>query len=218
MKKGTIFLSGGGDIEQTLALDKKYFALLGNQTRILYIPLAMNMSTMVAESCYAWFSNFLAHHDDGSMEVDFSMMISPNDEIDISTFDSLYLGGGNTYKLLNYILNTNLGKNILTFISGGGIVYGGSAGAIILGKDIRTVDFENENNYPNYLGLNLVKDRSIFCHYSAEHDAKLLELSQSMRSDIIAIAENAGVIIDAHGDIKEVVGEAYYFSKSKSKL
>jgi dipeptidase E len=218
MKTGTMFLSGGGDIHQTHEIDKKYFTLLGNNARILYIPLAMEMTMMRAESCYAWFSDLLATHDDGSKEIDFTMMTEQNNSIDLSHFDSVYIGGGNTYKLLDFISKSGLIDRIQTFVTNGGAVYGGSAGAMILGKDIDAVDFENDKNYPYHFGLNLLQGKSISCHYESNHDTKLLELSKKIDSEIIALPENAGLIIDHLGNIKEIVGKVYSFAGSKKLL
>lgn len=57
---------------------------------------------------------------------------------DLKDCSSIFIGGGNTYKLLNELRRTGFDNVLKTFIDQGGIVYGGSAGAIILGKNIQT--------------------------------------------------------------------------------
>ena len=218
MKKGIIILSGGGDINQTFCLDEKFFSLLSSHSRILYIPTAMDLTLFQAESCYHWFSSLISMHVKNDKEVDFTMLNESDLIPDLNLFNSIYLGGGNTYKLLEYIINNGLDKKIREFILNGGIVYGGSAGAMILGKDIRTFEHENDKNYINCQGLNLLKDASISCHYSDIKDEELLIVANKIKSNILALPEESGIIFDGVGDIIEKVGDVFSFDTIKTKL
>lgn len=144
--KGKLILSGGGDLKESYRLDEKYFLYLPPHSKILYIPIALKRDMMGFEACYDWFSTIISTHAK-EKDIDFSMILE-NDVIpDLNVFDSIYLGGGNTFKLLDYVVTKNLSSKIIDFLNIGGVVYGGSAGAIIFGKDIRTVEEENDNNY-----------------------------------------------------------------------
>jgi len=54
------------------------------------------------------------------------------------TIETIYIGGGNTFKLLKELKESGFDKELLKFIKEGKPVYGGSAGALILGKNILT--------------------------------------------------------------------------------
>ena len=210
MKKGRLILSGGGDIEASFDVDKNYFSLLKNNSKILYIPVALDRTSIGFEACYDWFSTLIAKHSKNK-ELDFTMLLE-NDQIpDLMSYNSIYIGGGNTYKLLDYIIKNNLDKKLIDYLKKGGVVYGGSAGAIIFGKDIRTVDEENDMNYPQFLGLNFLRGYSVICHYSKSLDRKIFESVKNIKTKIIALPENSGILLDVKGNVIETIGKVFTF-------
>ncbi|MEX2460688.1 MAG: Type 1 glutamine amidotransferase-like domain-containing protein [Paenibacillaceae bacterium] len=85
----------------------------------------------------------------------------PNE--DLKEYSSIFIGGGNTYKLLHEIRKARFDEVLNSFIDEGGIVYGGSAGAIILGKNIQTCSHLdiNDINIADFEGLNKFNGYSI---------------------------------------------------------
>ena len=146
MEKGYIILSGGGDFKDSFKLDKKFFSFLKLNSRILYIPVALERDKAGYEACRDWFSTVISGHL-REKDISFAMLLGDDEISDLSIYDAIYIGGGNTYKLLDYIYQKKIDKKFLDFIEKGGIIYGGSAGAIVLGKDIRTAEEENDKNY-----------------------------------------------------------------------
>jgi dipeptidase E len=212
--KGILILSGGGDIKESWILDERYFSLLPSHAKILYIPIALKREGVGFEACYDWFSTVISRHAK-EKDIDFSMILE-NDEVpDLQTFDSIYFGGGNTFKLLDYIVNKTLRPQIINYLNSGRIIYGGSAGAIIFGKDIRTVEEENNNNYSYSLGFNLLNDYSIICHYESSSDKEIIKKTQKIGSQIIALPENSGLIISQN--VAELVGTVMVFNVDGSK-
>ena len=57
--------------------------------------------------------------------------------------DILFIPGGNTFHLLAFMRENNLLTRVRGFVSRGGRVFGGSAGAIVLGADIGICDVTN---------------------------------------------------------------------------
>lgn len=216
MKNGHIILSGGGDVEVSFKLDERYFFLLRNNVKILYIPIALDRSAAGFEACYDWFLTLISNHAK-EKDIDFTMLLENDKVPDFSLFDSIYIGGGNTYKLLDYIYRKNIGINIIKYIKGGGIVYGGSAGAIILGKDIRTTKEEYDKNYSNSNGLNLLGGKSVICHYIDSLDQEIFEIVKKINSEIIALPENAGIILSSNNKIVEIVGDVFIFDENNKK-
>lgn len=80
------------------------------------------------------------------------------------------------------------------FAQGGGVLYGGSAGAMVLGKDISTCAWMDSNDVglADTGGLALLGNYSVWCHYSGEHDDAIIRMEQL----ILAVPERSGVVFD----------------------
>src|SRR3989344_8136558 len=214
MSKSYIFLSGGGDIEESFKFDEKYFSLLPNYARILYIPVALKRSSGGFEACYDWFSTLISHPV-GKKEIDFTMLLQKKEIPDFDVFDSVYVGGGNTYKLLDYFVKTGIGQEITKYTEKRGVYYGGSAGAVVVGKDIRTVEEENDKNYQHFNGVNIVGGRSIIPHYNESLDKKIFEMVLKTESEVLAIPEDSGIIL--HENNLEPFGDVFIFDRKSKK-
>jgi dipeptidase E len=107
------------------------------------------------------------------------------------------VGGGNTFKLLRDFRKSGFDKLLLKFHKAGGHIYGGSAGAIILGKTIATAKHadKNEVELTNLKGLNLAKNFAVWCHYQVKDRHNLEILSKDERISILALEESAGAIV-----------------------
>ena len=75
------------------------------------------------------------------------------ENIDFSSYDIIYMIGGNTFYLLKELKEKNLAEKIIQAIDNGVIYVGSSAGSIILGKTIETALPFDEN------WVNLVESR-----------------------------------------------------------
>lgn len=199
-----IFISGGGDISDTYEVDHAYFSSLKGNARILYVPLALDVKSFGFEKLHEWFTTLIATHESTAK---FDILNEDQNIPDLGEYDSVYFGGGNTYKLLDFVLKTDLAKKIKVSLKKDLIIYGGSAGAIILGKDIRTVSEENDKHYKSYEGLNLVGGQSILCHYLRSGLARLNSLAEITNSSILALPENAGISFSKEGEIIHKYGE-----------
>jgi len=213
--RGHIFLSGGGGQEDTVELDEKFFSILPKKATILYIPIALNRNAAGFKACYKWFSDCIFMHAKNKNIK--AKMILQNDKVpELSKFNAVYIGGGNTFKLLTYIIQNELDKKLTNYVKKGGVLYGGSAGAIILGKDINTVKEENEDNSKYSQGLNLLKGLSFICHYQPKLDKKIEASVSELKTPIVALSENAGIAI--HPNSTEIINSVYIFNKKKNKL
>lgn len=70
-------------------------------------------------------------------------------------------------------MKNNWKRELGEYLENGGIVYGGSAGAIVMGGDIATVSEENEIGLSCSVALGFVPNLSIRCHFQ-EVDVPLL--------------------------------------------
>ena len=199
-----LYLSGGGSGKQNHFAYINFFRIIDKSKPILYIPLAME-STMY-KSCYNWFKNEINSYNFDKFEmVKSSLELS---KLDLNNYSALFIGGGNTYKLLSELKeNDNINK-IKKYLLNGGIVYGGSAGAIIFGKDIDGCKLMDKKNDVNTTGFNLINGYSLLCHYNNNNlkinkkylntyskNNKLLFLPEE---DVLVISDNSIKIIGSH--------------------
>lgn len=106
----------------------------------------------------------------------------------------IYIAGGNTYKLLD-IMNKSGFKDYIKDNHMNKVIIGNSAGAVVLGKDIRTSNSENTIGLDDTEGIGLV-DFSICPHYTIDMDSRLESLSRELKHEVVGIPETSGIIID----------------------
>ena len=114
----------------------------------------------------------------------------------LENYSALFIGGGNTFKLLKDLKDSGSFEKIKVFIENNGIVFGGSAGAIILGQCIDTCKYADKNDVDlkDLMGFDVVSHFSFLCHFTNQDKEKtelnkdyLLKLSKNKK--IIALPE-----------------------------
>ena len=97
-----LLLNGGGSTEQLIPTMSKLNEIIDHNKPILYIPLAMDEIEHPYDECYEWFSkqiiNVLVPGLD--MARSFEDLASKN----LNEYSAIFIGGGNTYKLLKGLL------------------------------------------------------------------------------------------------------------------
>lgn len=194
MENKYLFLSGGGDVEDTLVLDSEFFSQLPDGAEILYIPIAMDENQISYDACSDWFTKLISRHC-SNKEVDYTIWTEGKPLPDIEKFSAVYIGGGNTYYLLKTLRDQNVALDLQNFIEEKGMVYGGSAGAIIMGKSIATVSEENTIGLPYDNGLDLLGGFSVRCHYTSADAPLLKQYSLALGQPIIALPETSGIVV-----------------------
>lgn len=213
-----LFLSGGGDIETSYPFDSLFFDSLPQSTNILYIPVAMATTTVKKEMCFDWFSKLISSHSSNDRYLDFTMWNDEDSLPNLRDYDAVYVGGGNTYRLLMVLEKSGMLDALEKYIRNGGIYYGGSAGAVIVGKSLRTVEEENLENYSKHNGMNLINDLSVSPHFSDSEGQRsaIRNICDNYALTIAALPENSGLIIDER-DIS-VYGNMYLYGKEKETI
>jgi dipeptidase E len=195
MKNSRIYLSGGGDEQQSFPLDKFFFGELPKDGRFLYIPVALRGSKLYS-TAHLWMKKVLKLHKRTDLQFENVTDLSISQYENLENFDAIYIGGGNTWNLMKEINNSTFSKKLIKYLKNGGCVYGGSAGAIILGKNINTQNDENKMNLKDISGLGLLHDYSIACHYKeAEQSDQFRKWAIYHNSPIICLAEEAGLVL-----------------------
>ena len=218
-----LILCGGGSGNQNTLANQKLNEIIDHTRPILYIPLAMNEEEHSYDSCYEWIQGELANVD-----IPYIEMVRTFEELaskDLQHYAALYIGGGNTYKLLLGLKQSRAFNNIRNYINNNGIVIGGSAGAVIFGYDINIIASMDRNdiNLTNTRGFDVLSGVSIFPHYTNKK-SKLTEEENKERlnkftNSIIKFSERTGKVIaipeeDAiyvNNDSIELLGTRPYF-------
>lgn len=193
-QKGKLYLGGGGGAEDSIELDKRFLSELKNK-KIVYIPIALTPKENGYESCYDWITSTLTKASNEFVEISMWTDLSKKKINDLENYSGIYIGGGNTYKLLDQIHKTGFDKILSEFYNQGGLVYGGSAGAIILGKTISIVSEENDADYSFSNGLNLLNNKSVLCHFTPNKTDMVNNFLDQHISDLIVLTERSGLII-----------------------
>ena len=148
-----LLLNGGGSDEQLIPTMTKLNEIIDHNKPILYVPLAMNEIEYPYDGCYEWITGELKDVEIPNIE-----MIRSADELSAKNLDDysvIFFGGGNTFKLLNDLKECGAFEKIKEYLNNGGVVFGGSAGAIIFGKDLEAcrLDDVNEVNLSDTSGF-----------------------------------------------------------------
>ncbi len=217
---GRLILSGGGDSEQTLTIDKEFVSFLNTTEPLLYIPIAMDANSIPYESCFEWINSVFNPLGIEKISMWTEKDLKGKRVNDLVRFSAVYIGGGNTYSLLKDLHETGFSEVLTEYVENGGIVYGSSAGAIIFGNNIRTCSHNDRNDVglDSFNGLDFVKEYSIWCHYNREEDHLIHNFVIQNDNPVIALPEETALIVE--GDHLKVIGSkpAYIFNGSSENV
>ncbi len=192
-KDNRMYLSGGGNEKQSFPLDKFFFETFSKNGNFLYIPVALRGNKMYP-TAHLWMKKVLKLHNRNDVQFELADNLAKYQLEDLKKFDAIYIGGGNTWNLMQELRDSGFSQKLVSYIKNGGAVYGGSAGAIILGKNIDTHDDENKINLKNTTGFNLLGDYSVACHYTNDQENLFREWAISHKSPILCLSEETGLI------------------------
>ena len=220
-----LILCGGGSGEQNYLANKKLNEIINHSKPILYVPLALNEVDYPYDGCYEWIKTELSQVDVPKID-----MVRSFEELSNKNYDyysAIFIGGGNTYKLLKGIKEYGCFSKIKDYIDNDGIIIGSSAGAVIFSKDINIIAAMdlNDVNLKDTVGFNAMNGISIFPHYmnkksslsEEDNTIRLNKFTDAINKfsltvgDVIAIPEEDAVFIN--GESISVIGEKqfYYF-------
>lgn len=210
---GTLYLSGGGNEHDSFPLDKFFFSEIPNKGNLLYIPVALRDHPLF-EKAGEWMAGVIALH--GRSDISVSLIESVSNDLALNAYDAVYIGGGNTWSLLKESKDAGLIEKLREFLEHGGHLYGGSAGAIILGNRIDTQDDANFLESKDISGADILLGYSIACHFTLGQRKEFRNWSQRNELPIICLTEQSGMIVK--GREAMVVGaDAHIFYPNASE-
>lgn len=212
-----IALAGGGGAEDSQCIDEYFAQWNGMNGKMLYIPIALRNSNRSFEDCYKWVYSTLAPV--GISNIEMWTDLGDHKASELDKFNSVYIGGGNTFSLLGELIDSGFDQILRQYVTEGMPIYGGSAGAVILGKDIRTVEHIDSNDIGLERSncLDLAFDSSVWVHYQLSDDTLIQKYVNTTQYSVLAISERSGVIIE--GDSIQSVGfeSVYRFEIGKKQ-
>ena len=209
---GKIFLAGGGKEHNYSSVGGIFFKGI---KKILYIPLAWPNDDF--QSCLSWFTKVTKKF--GKIKID--MLIDSKRKDDLNRYDGVFIGGGNTFKLLKRLKEGKLDKKLIKYYKEGGKIFGGSAGAIIFGnninislvckdKDVNLVGLKNTK------GMNILKNYDIQAHYIDNQIKDHLSYIVKAKRDVVAIPEGSAIVVK--GKQYKVIGKNPVTIITKTKI
>ena len=218
-----VFLNGGGCGKQTILTYKEINKIINHNKPVLYVPLAMDETEHPYDDCFKWIINEISVIDVPNIE----MVRTFNElyEKDYNKYSMIFIGGGNTFKLLKGIKESKSFKKLKNYIDNDGIIFGSSAGAIIFGKNIKSIEIMDKNSVKleDTKGFDLLNGKSLFAHYinyiakfTEEENKILIEKYTNFLVDytinnenVIAFPEEDTIFLN--GDNIEMIGQSSYY-------
>ena len=209
-----LILCGGGWAEKTVIPNKLFESLIDAAKPILYIPLARDRGEDNYDSCKTWLTSELKDIKHGEI-----VMLRSASEIadkNVSDFSGVFIGGGNTYKLLKELKESPAFEWLKNYLQTGGVIYGCSAGSIIFGHDIDSCLYmdENEVALKDVNGLDSIFGFSFTAHYTNKNEEKTKKatdylIEYSKKTPVLALPEEDSLYIN--DDLVKVIGTRPYY-------
>jgi len=215
----TLFLNGGGCATQVRESYRLFEEVIDTNKPLLYVPLAMELTRYA--DCFNWITQELYDLHFPQIE----MVTSPQELgiKNLNNYAAVFIGGGNTYKLLKELKACAAYQKIQDFLASDGVVFGGSAGAIIFGKSIDSCRHDDPNtvNLQDLTGFNQVFGAYIGAHYPSDKPEKEQKATQtftelSFDSPVIALPEEDTLVLYQDG-VRIVGSKDFYIFKEGQK-
>jgi len=199
-----VILGGGGGAQDERPLNGILSKWIGADGRLLYWPIALR-GIRSFESCLEWITASLSPLR--ITNISMWTELAEHKENELGTFDGVYIGGGNTFSLLAELRESGFDRYLQAYALRGKPVYGGSAGAVVLGRDIRIVEQvdSNEVGLQETTGLDLANGHVIWPHYEPQHAELIQSYSRQYKLPVLAISERSGIVIEG----KELRGAGF---------
>lgn len=184
-----IFLSGGGSEKNSARLDREFASSLKAGGALVYVPVAMDAIRHI--KCLEWFKSVFKPLWHGEIR----MLSDLGRRKGLADVGGIYIGGGDTTRLMNAVLSTDFGSYLREAIAHGIPIYGGSAGAIVLGKTIETAP-EVKQGKIKFAGLNMLHGYSVVCHHNSTDYADMERLACELNQPLIVLSERSGALLE----------------------
>lgn len=198
-----IAAAGGGTEQDSVLVDRQFAGWVGAEGGLLYIPVALGWPAGHYAKATRWLRSVFEPL--GIDDIDTWTDLSEHRVEELEGFSAVYIGGGNTFGLLHELRKTGFAAALRTFALEGHPLYGGSAGAIVLGKSVdaaRHLD-PDEVGTSDDRGLDLLSGLSVWVHYRPEEREVVERFRSQHGGRMVALTERAAIVVEGE-DLKSV--------------
>jgi peptidase E len=182
-----VILNGGSYYPNSLEIDKQWISKINKDDLVTFVPAA---TTRSQEEYFDFFKDKMSAYSLSNIEcIDLY-----KDWTKAYKAKVIYIAGGNTFKLMDILIKSKF-DNFLKQYCKTNIIVGNSAGAVVLGKDIRSTNDSDIIGLKNTNGLGLV-NYSICPHYTEDKEQRLQDLAKNLKHEILGIPEESGFVVD----------------------
>lgn len=210
-----LILCGGGSGKQV----KESYEIFARETdggKVLYIPLAWVNGEI--SKCVDWFKSEMKPFGIENIEDVLDAKDITKEKLDECS--GVFIGGGNTYKLLKSLKDTLAFENLKEYVENNGLIMGGSAGALIFGENIDTClkdeliikscNDENTVGLKDTKGFDFINGYSILPHYKKlpeqyDDTQKRVEKLLKQGYKLICLPEETSIWIN--NDQTKIIGQ-----------
>jgi dipeptidase E len=196
---GAAYLGGGGTGDDEALLWRE---MLGCCQRLLYWPFALDGDLLAGAE--RWLHDQVAQRG-FSVEIRTWMTLQGKRSADLDEFDLLFVGGGNTFRLLHHLQVHGFVEPVRRWVVAGGNYYGGSAGAVLATDSVAIAGYVdgNEVGLVDLDGLGLLPAVALLPHYTVDQQDLAHSISRDLGQPVVAVPEAAGLVV-AEGRIRTV--------------
>lgn len=214
-----LFLNGGGCGKKTTKIYELFKQIINTSKPLLYIPFAMENERY--PSCLEWITEELKEF----LFPKIDMVISAKEICtkNLKDYAAIFIGGGNTYKLLKELKESEAFSKIQEYLDNGGHIFGGSAGAILFGVSIDSCKHADPNdvNITDTVAFNMIFGCYLGAHYTNDNPEKTKKAEEnykelSYNATVIALPEECTLFIN--NDVVSVIGTKNYYLFKKGKI
>ena len=163
-------------------------------TRITYWPFALPAS--LAREARAWLQSNLESLG-ASYELDVWQDLQQRRPEELTTLetDLLFVGGGNTFRLLDAVQQGRFFDAVKDFVSLGGDYYGGSAGAVLASESIAIAvgHDPNEVGLGDLTGLGLLRGVAVLPHFTDDQLDQAQDWARTHQVVVLGLPEAIGL-------------------------
>lgn len=197
---GSIYLAGGGSADDEGLL---WSRMLTGRPRVLYWPFAL--TGPILGTADGWLRGRLADHL-AAPTVSTWESLDGHTPDELSGFDLLWVGGGNTFRLLDHVRRHGFLEPVRQRVAEGLEFYGGSAGAVLACETITIAEGHdsNENAVSDLSALGLISGAAILPHYTIEQEPSARSWARLHGETVIGLPSRSGLAVS--NSRAEVVG------------
>lgn len=213
-----LYLSGGGSGEDSAEINRMFAKSIVKNKSLLYIPIAIDTNRHPYPSCLEYIQAEFKPFNITNITMLTDLSKITREEIE--KIGGVYIGGGNTPKLLKEMKDNNFLTHLEYLAKKNIPLAGGSAGAIIFAKTIipsLSAD-PNDVQLNDFSALNMLRGYDLWCHYNSSMDKEIKEYQEKYKiKKIIALPENCSIFVDDEKIRIVGKGDATLFTNKKVK-